>query len=58
MTGGATDPAFANPDNEIWLDLSTDGDGNGSAQAVVDWQFGADRRADRSSSTTGTPPTA
>ena len=45
VIGGATDPAFANPDNEIWLDLSTDGDGNGSAQAVVDWQFGVDRRA-------------
>jgi len=45
VVGGATDPAFANPDNEIWLDLSTDGDGNGSGQTVVDWQFGADRRA-------------
>jgi superoxide dismutase, Cu-Zn family len=45
VVGGATDPAFANPDNEIWLDLATDADGNGSAQTVVRWQFAADRRA-------------
>jgi len=45
IIGGATDPAFANPDNEIWLDLSTDADGNGSAQTVVRWQFTPDRRA-------------
>jgi Cu-Zn family superoxide dismutase len=45
IIGGATDPAFANPDNEIWLDLSTDADGNGSAQTVVHWQFTAERRA-------------
>lgn len=35
----STDPAYANPGNEIWLDLTTDDDGNGAAQAVVDWQF-------------------
>jgi len=34
----STDPHFANPYNEIWLDLTTDADGNGSAQTVVDWQ--------------------
>ena len=45
IIGGATDPAFANPDNEIWLDFSTDADGNASAQTVIDWQFAADRRA-------------
>ena len=45
IVGGATDPAFANPDNEIWLDLITDADGNGSAQTVVRWQFTDDRRA-------------
>ena len=38
-TGHATDPAYANPDNEVWLDLATDADGNGSAQALVRWQF-------------------
>jgi Cu-Zn family superoxide dismutase len=37
--GHGTDPAYANPQNEVWLDLSTDGDGNGSAQARVPWQF-------------------
>ena len=35
----STDPAFANPDNEVWLDFTTDSEGNGSAQTVVDWQF-------------------
>ena len=34
---GATDPAYANPDNEIWLDLVTDSEGNGSAQSRVRW---------------------
>ena len=46
--GGANDPAFANPRNEIWLDLHTDGEGNGSSKAVLDWQFPGepgDRRA-------------
>jgi len=35
----STDPAYANPDNEVWLDFTTDSEGNGSAQTVVDWQF-------------------
>lgn len=35
----ANSPAHANPQNEIWLDLTTDAEGNGSAKAVVDWQF-------------------
>lgn len=43
--GGLTDPAFANPQNEIWLDLTTNAAGNGHAKAVVDWQFTATRRA-------------
>jgi superoxide dismutase, Cu-Zn family len=34
----STDPAYANPRNEVWLDLTTDADGNGSAQTVVRWQ--------------------
>ena len=39
----STDPAYANPDNEVWLDLATDADGNGTAQSVVDWQPGTRR---------------
>jgi Cu-Zn family superoxide dismutase len=41
----SVDPAYANARNEIWLDVHTDGHGNGSAQAKVSWQFGPDRRA-------------
>ncbi|PRY43287.1 superoxide dismutase [Umezawaea tangerina] len=41
--GGATDPAFANPDNEIWLDFTTNAKGSGLAVARVDWTF-TDRR--------------
>jgi Cu-Zn family superoxide dismutase len=35
----STDPAYANPDNEIWLDFTTDAEGDASARAVVEWQF-------------------
>ena len=42
--GGLTDPAYANPRNEIWLDLTTNSAGNGHAKAVVDRQFPSDRR--------------
>jgi len=35
----STDPAFANPQNEIWLDLTTDSDGNGEATATVPFTF-------------------
>jgi Cu-Zn family superoxide dismutase len=45
VPGLANDPAFANPSNEIWLDVHTDSEGNGSSKAVLDWQFPADRRA-------------
>ncbi|MER5264421.1 superoxide dismutase [Actinosynnema sp. NPDC002837] len=44
VQGGATDPAFANPRNEIWLDFTTDGHGRGEAMTRVAWQFG-ERRA-------------
>lgn len=37
---------YANPDNEVWLDLATNASGNGRAQTVVDWTFRA--RADGS----------
>ena len=38
----STDPAFANPQNEIWLDLRTDGEGDGESTAEVPFVF-ADR---------------
>lgn len=60
--GQAANPLYANPENEVWLDLVTDAEGNGSAQAVVDFQFredGAnaiiihDRHTDHSNGTAG-----
>ena len=36
----STDPAYANPQNEIWLDLRTDGDGNGESTVEVPFVFG------------------
>lgn len=41
----STNPAYANPRNEIWLDFTTDAEGNGAAQALVRWQFEPQRRA-------------
>ncbi|OLT19494.1 hypothetical protein BJF78_36145 [Pseudonocardia sp. CNS-139] len=41
----SVDPRFANPQNEVWLDLTTDGSGAGSAVSAVAWEFPADRRA-------------
>jgi superoxide dismutase, Cu-Zn family len=38
----STDPAFANPQNEVWLDLRTDGDGNDEVSTEVPFVF-ADR---------------
>ena len=38
-------PAFANPANEIWLDFTTDSEGNAVAQTKVPWQFSPTRRA-------------
>lgn len=40
----SVDPAYANPQNEIWLDLATDEDGAGSTSATVPWGFPRDRR--------------
>ncbi|MDD7919217.1 superoxide dismutase [Actinomycetospora callitridis] len=31
----SSDPAYANPQNEVWLDLRTDGDGAGTATTTV-----------------------
>ena len=41
----STNPIYANPRNEIWLDLTTNSAGNGVAKATVPWQFSPDRRA-------------
>lgn len=40
----SVDPAFANPENEIWLDLATDENGAGSATSNVTWGVSSDRR--------------
>jgi Cu-Zn family superoxide dismutase len=37
MGSSATDPMYANPMNEIWLDFKTDPLGNGSANRTVDF---------------------
>lgn len=37
----STDPAFANPENEVWLDFTTDGQGTGVAYAKQGWSFTA-----------------
>jgi Cu-Zn family superoxide dismutase len=42
----SVDPAYANPKNEIWLDLTTDAHGAGRAASIVDWALPADRRAE------------
>ncbi|WP_020380483.1 superoxide dismutase family protein [Nocardiopsis chromatogenes] len=33
----STDPRYANDDNEVWLDFTTDSDGNADSDADVDW---------------------
>ncbi|WP_019609267.1 superoxide dismutase family protein [Nocardiopsis sp. CNS-639] len=35
----SSDPAYANPENEVWLDFTTDDDGNARATSTVDWEF-------------------
>ena len=35
----SSDPAYANPVNEIWLDVTTNAAGNGVALAKQPWQF-------------------
>lgn len=37
----SSDPAYANPQNEIWLDIATDANGNAQASTAVDWEFRA-----------------
>ncbi|MDA2814126.1 superoxide dismutase family protein [Nocardiopsis sp. RSe5-2] len=33
----SSDPKYANDDNEVWLDFTTDSDGNADSDADVDW---------------------
>ncbi|SFO99478.1 superoxide dismutase, Cu-Zn family [Amycolatopsis arida] len=35
----STDPAYANPDNEIWLDIRTNGEGDGETRTTVPFVF-------------------
>lgn len=35
----SVDPAYANPQNEIWLDVTTDGAGRATATSTVAWEF-------------------
>jgi superoxide dismutase, Cu-Zn family len=35
----STDPAYANPQNEMWLDLRTDPTGSGTATTIVPWKI-------------------
>ncbi|GGQ83101.1 hypothetical protein GCM10010166_61670 [Couchioplanes caeruleus subsp. azureus] len=35
----STDPAFANPENEVWLDVHTDAAGNGISRSFNKWVF-------------------
>ncbi|MGW0737896.1 superoxide dismutase family protein [Streptomyces sp. NPDC002851] len=39
------DPAYLNPDNEVWLDFTADGGGNGHAEAHHEWGFRAGEAA-------------
>ncbi|MCC5034790.1 superoxide dismutase family protein [Streptomyces sp. WAC 00631] len=35
----STDPRYANPDNEVWLDFTAGDSGDGAAEARQDWNF-------------------
>ncbi|WP_132992891.1 superoxide dismutase family protein [Gordonia zhaorongruii] len=35
----STDPAYANPQNEVWLDLTSDAQGAAHASSTVNWEF-------------------
>ncbi|MET0132319.1 MAG: superoxide dismutase, partial [Kibdelosporangium sp.] len=39
----SVDPAYANPANEIWLDLTTDANGDAVTFTHVEWSFGGRR---------------
>jgi superoxide dismutase, Cu-Zn family len=55
----STDPAYANPQNEIWLDLRTDGAGAGGSRVEVPFTFTGRAPASvviHEAETTGTAP--
>lgn len=35
----SVNPTYANPRNEVWLDLTTNGSGDGRSQSFVKWHF-------------------
>lgn len=35
----SVDPSYANPQNEVWLDVTTDGSGNATSTATQPWTF-------------------
>ncbi|MEU4691352.1 superoxide dismutase family protein [Actinoplanes sp. NPDC023714] len=39
----SVDPAYANPENEVWLDFTADAAGRGSARSVQGWRFSTER---------------
>jgi len=39
----STDPAYANPQNEVWLDFTTDGSGVATSSAAHPWPFDPNR---------------
>lgn len=41
----SVDPAYANPENEVWLDFTVDGYGEASSAALVKWTFPAGKPA-------------
>ncbi|GLY02060.1 hypothetical protein Acsp01_24390 [Actinoplanes sp. NBRC 101535] len=41
----SVDPEYANPENEVWLDFTTDAHGTGAATAEQNWHFDAGRPA-------------
>jgi Cu-Zn family superoxide dismutase len=40
----SVDPAYSNPQNEVWLDFTTDASGNASVTAEQPWALTADRQ--------------
>ena len=39
MSPPSTNPAYANPQNEVWLDLTTDSQGAGLSKSTQPWRF-------------------
>jgi superoxide dismutase, Cu-Zn family len=44
VPGPATSPDYANPRNEIWLDVTTNEAGNGTSKATLDFAFSGEHR--------------